>query len=155
MVKWAERELNRLLTGDEDSDKIQRVINSNILDLVKIFAKQGHSGLSASYVISVLYRLLKFKPLTPLTGEDDEWNEIQKGVYQNRRYSAVFKDNKDNSTAYNIEGKVFSDDGGKTWFTNRSSLVPVTFPYSVPNEPEFIILSKEEKNNEVVENKPN
>ena len=41
--------------------------------------------------------MLQFKPLTPLTGEDDEWcdqSEMSGGepLWQNKRYSAVFKD---------------------------------------------------------------
>jgi hypothetical protein len=84
-----------------------------------------------------------FKPLTPLTGEDDEWNEVRTGVFQNKIYSAVFKDGKDGQ-AYNVEGKIFSDDEGKTWFTNRNSRVYIDFPYIVPDKPEKVILVKED-----------
>ena len=43
-----------------------------ILDLIELFASQGHSGFSAPYVINAFDRLARFKPLSPLTGEDDE-----------------------------------------------------------------------------------
>ena len=41
-------------------------------------------------------------------------------------------------TAYDIDGKVFSDDG-EVWYTNRNSRVNVTFPYVVPDKPEYVI----------------
>ena len=54
----------------------------------------------------------------------------------------MFRDNFDNSTAHYIEGKIFSDNGGITWFTNRNSFVPVTFPYDVPDKPESVYLDE-------------
>jgi len=90
------------------------------------------------------------KPLTPLTGEDDEWNDIgDGGSLQNKRYSAVFK-NKD-GTAYNIEGKVFTDDG-EVWYRCKDSRVNVTFPYVVPDKPEYVYRNKETKDGEGVYN---
>lgn len=55
---------------------MQDLINKNILEIIEVFSNQGHSGFSAGYAISVLERLLRYKPLTPLTGEPDEWNEV-------------------------------------------------------------------------------
>ena len=71
----------------------------------------------------------------------DEWNDIE-GCLQNKRYSAVFKDK--DGTAYNIEGKVFSDDG-EVWYMGKDSRVNVTFPYVVPNEPEYVHTNKEKE----------
>lgn len=48
-------------------------MHDNIISIVEMFSEQGHSSFSASYAISHLTRLLEFKPLSPLTGEDDEW----------------------------------------------------------------------------------
>jgi hypothetical protein len=86
-----------------------------------------------------------YKPLGPLTGEDDEWQKIDNNLFQNKRYSAVFKKGKDGK-AYNVEARVFSDDGGKTWFGNKNSWEYIDFPYTVPNEPEKVILNKEKRN---------
>lgn len=140
LVEWAREELARLV---KDDDEMQKAINADVLEIIEVFAKQGHSDFSASYAVALLKRLLAGKPIQPLTGEDDEWEEVgSKGgvvVEQNKRYPAVFRKNKDNSTAYDIEGRVFSYDGGKTWVTNRRSHVPITFPYKVPDDPERII----------------
>lgn len=142
LVKWAEKELERLV---KDGDEMQKEINKDILQIVEKFAEQGHSGFSASYTLNTLKRLLDWKPISALTGEDDEWGETyewdEEKQQQNKRCPAVFRKNYDNSTAYYINGKVFSDDGGKTWWSNKDSHIPITFPYQVPEKPERIILS--------------
>lgn len=137
LVKWAEKELNRLVKND---DEMQQEINKDILEIVKVFSEQGHSGFSASYALNIITRLLDWKPIGALTGEEDEWIDVGNNTCQNNRCSAVFRRGKDNSTAYYLDGKVFSDDGGETWYTNQDSVVPVTFPYTVPEKPEYIIL---------------
>lgn len=141
LVEWATNELDRL---GQDEDGMQNAMNEDILEIVEKFSEQGHSGYSASYALNIIKRLLAWKPITPLTGEDDEWNDVDEGgkLQQNKRCSAVFRENRDNSTAYYIDGKVFSDDGGKSWYTKggRGSAVPVVFPYTVPDKPEYIVL---------------
>lgn len=147
MIEWAKSELDRLLV-DGDEDGMQKEINKDILDIVDKFANQGHSGFSASYALGIIKNLLAWKPITPINGEDDEWCEPYYGTtQQNKRCSAVFRENYDNSTAYYIDGKVFSDDGGKTWFSKggRGSSTPVVFPFTVPEKPEYIIIEPEEE----------
>lgn len=73
MVEYAKSELERI---GKDKKGMQDAINKNILEIVEIFSNQGHSGFSAGYALNVLERLLRYKPLTPLTGEPDEWNEV-------------------------------------------------------------------------------
>lgn len=140
LVDYAKDELKRI--GMIDSGEAYNdMATKAILDLIELFDSQGHSGFSAQYVINAFSRLAKFKPLSPLTGEDDEWNELRDGSFQNKRYSAVFKDK--DGIAYNIEGKVFTDDG-EVWYTSRDSRVNVTFPYVVPDKPEYVYRNKEE-----------
>ena len=74
--------------------------------------------------------------------EDDEWHETEPGHYQNNRYSAVFKDK--DGIAYDIHGKVFTDDG-ENWYSNNESRVNITFPYTVPDKPEYVYLNKKEE----------
>lgn len=130
LVLHAERELSRLV---KDNDKMQLKINENVLEIIELFAKQGHSGMSAFYLIGVLNKLMRFKPLTPLTGEDEEWckgYETPDGFsQQNIRYSKVFRRNRDNSTASVLDAKLFSGDGGKSWFGNGNSRASITFPF--------------------------
>lgn len=147
LANWAKAELDRLITDDEDG--MQAEINKDILQIVEVFGNQGHSGFSASYALSIIKRLSAWKPITPLTGEDDEWGSVPEWdngeqAQQNKRCPTVFRKNFDNSTAHYIDGKSFSDDGGKSWFTSGDSFIPVTFPYNVPEKPEYIILGSDQ-----------
>ena len=141
LVDYAKEELKRI--GMIDSgNKYNDSVGKAILDLIELFSSQGHTGFTAPYAIDAFSRLAMFKPLSPLTGEDDEWNDIGDGLLQNKRYSAVFKD-KDGNT-YNIEGKVFTDDG-ELWYTCKDSRVDATFPYAVPDKPEYVYRNKEDE----------
>ena len=156
LKEWALNELKRIenTCTDEDSlreqkmvsSEVQKMVTKNVMDIITVFDSQNHSGFSANYTINLLSRLLRWIPLTPLTGEEDEWYEPYgpDNTQQNKRCTKVFRRNFDNSTAYNIRGKVFSNDGGKTWWTNSNSSVPVAFPYVVPVVPERVYLKKEE-----------
>ncbi len=144
MVENAKYELNLLLEACKDDDeayRMQKAINENILEVVEAFARGGHSGSTAGYAIPIIEKLLRQTFITPLTGEDDEWCEVSDGVFQNKRDSAIFKGGDvNNGEAYYLDGKAFSDDGGKTWYTNRDSCVPVEFPLAERPKTEYIIL---------------
>ena len=143
LLSHAERELD--LIGLTEEDEYNGMMRKHILHMISEFADEGHSGFSASYAISILSKLLDFKPLSPLTGEDSEWNDIaQYGdgttLYQNNRRSSVFKDA--DGSCYDIDGKVFwewyKDEDSKpfkSFYTNRDSRVEVTFPYTAPDKP--------------------
>jgi hypothetical protein len=144
ILAHAERELDFIGMTKDSPDEMNRMMRKHILHMMQEFANEGHSGFSASYAIGILTKLLDFKPLTPLTGDDVEWSErLDYGVepsYQNKRRSSVFKDA--NGECYDIDGKVFwewwrNEDGEavKTYYTSRDSRVPVTFPYIVPDKP--------------------
>lgn len=107
-------------------DEMQALMNRGLLELVLVFSTHGHSGFSASYATSMLEKLLRYKPLRPLTGEDDEWVEVSDGMWQNNRCSHVFKDAE--RGAYDIDGKVFREPSGAT-YTSRESHTTVAFPY--------------------------
>lgn len=141
LLSHAIRELDAI--GLTDEDEMNGAMRSHLIRMIEEFSKEGHSGFSANYAISLLSKLLKYEPLSPLTGEDSEWNEIAKEMsgtnngtlYQNNRSGRVFKDD---DGAYDVEGKVFYDwytdeDTGekyKSYFTSIESRVPVTFPYT-------------------------
>lgn len=148
LLDFAKSELNLLLNKceDDESREMQQRMNNGILEVVKVFSEAGHSGFSANYALGIIDRLLRFKPLSALTGEEHEWNDVSelydnKKCYQNKRCPSVFKDD---DHVYNVEGKIFSDDGGETWYTCRESSVDIQFPYDVPLYPENVIKNKEE-----------
>ena len=155
LYEYAKKELERIEKGckDEESLSMQQAIDKNILELINVFSNQHHSGFTATYVIDILQRLLHYKPLTPLTGEDDEWEDVTSYGYdtptfQNKRCSAVFKDDRG---AYWVEGKIFSSDLGHTWYTNSDSCVPVTFPFNVPDKSEVVVIDNKEDREEILD----
>jgi hypothetical protein len=127
---FAESELRRAGAFDE-SGAYMGALGPAVMKMVKIFAEEGHSGTSASLAINMFQRVARFQPLTPLTGEDDEWNECGDGVWQNRRSPRVFKEA--DGRAYDIEGRVFREPSG-VCFTNKDSFVYVDFPYTPTTE---------------------
>jgi len=154
-IDHAKSELDRIGLGNNDltGEDMDYHMREHILRMVDEFSKEGHSGFSASYALSILKKLLAFKPLTPLTGEDDEWQHVYDDddgpVYQNVRLSCFFKNAKG---AYDIDGKVFwewatDDDGNqfKMYFSGSGSSVPVEFPYTQPDEPIYEYRAPEEE----------
>lgn len=94
LVLFAEKEL--ALAGYDGKDKYDNRVKEAILELLETFANQRHSGFSASYVSNVFNKLSRYEPLTPLTGQADEWGDVTSRedgeiLYQNKRDSTVFK----------------------------------------------------------------
>jgi hypothetical protein len=149
LVDYAKSELDILLAGceDDESREMQQRMNNHILEMVQVFADENHSGFSASYAIGLLEKVLRYHPLTPLTGGADEWNEVEPGMFQNRRCPSVFKDKtKHNGKAYILDGKIFSDDDGKTWFGKSGEdgdVVIEAFPWMPPREQERVLFKPE------------
>jgi hypothetical protein len=114
------------------------LLRNSVLEVLEVLENQNHSGFSAGVIIKYIDRLWAGKPLSPLTGEDDEWSDLYDGDLQNKRYSSVFK-NKNTGECYNIEGRIFVEPDG-TAFSCSESAVPVQFPYTVPDTPEYIYL---------------
>ncbi len=136
-VRHAEREF--LAAGYTPLDQAQedgpnKWIQENVLELLEVFARQGHSGFSAHYAVETFRKLALHEPLVPLSGADDEWNEVSEGVFQNNRCPHVFKDKEQfNGQAYDINGRVFREPNG-CCYTSSDSCVPVTFPYTPTRE---------------------
>ena len=143
------RELDRadLLNGN---NMYGDLLGKSALELYLDFNDQGHSGMSAYKTVDIFTRLVKGLPLTPLTGESNEWETIgyekDRIHYQNKRCSAVFGYfyiNERRFEAYLIDGRIFSDDGGKTFYVNEKSKIHIDeFPYYPPTEPERVILKE-------------
>lgn len=90
LVAHAIRELDLIEVNDEMRDWL--------LGVIRMVSTQGHSGGSASWFIPVLYDLLQFKPLSPITDNPQDWVAVAEGVWQCVR-----------------DSECFSADGGKTY----------------------------------------
>lgn len=143
LMEYAKAEME-LAFPEKERDGMQQTACKDVLDLIQTFSDQGHSGMSGNYVLNLFNRLVRFKPISPLTGEDREWRALDKfGDHENEqnvRCSSVFRTKGDNSTARDIDGRVFSEDGGKTWYSSRKSVVPVSFPYYPLEKPEEVLV---------------
>lgn len=88
--------------------------------------------------LDLVCKLLKWKPLTPLTGDEKEWEDIsddyclQPGeLYINKRYRAVIK--KKDGTAIDTQAYLYqTSDGHKELNINSSK--QITFPYEPKQE---------------------
>ena len=127
LTDHAKKELELAGLFNQDSD-YEGMLGNAVMELIEEFAGQGHSGFSANMTVTLFEKVARFLPLAPLTGEDDEWNEIAVGLYQNKRCSHVFRDTIRGDGDYDIDGKVFREPNG-VCYTNKDSHVPITFPY--------------------------
>ncbi len=131
LVDHARSELKAAGLFDEDSDYGGMLADAT-MRLIETFAAEGHSGFSAGMAVSLFEKLARFEPLGPLTGADDEWNEVGEDMgsvlmFQNRRCSHVFKDG--DGSAWDSQGRVFREPDGVT-YTSSDSRVPIQFPYT-------------------------
>ena len=150
MIEWAKPQIEKVIKDKEKQKQYievlkefireQNLIDRNMLFVFNLFKKYNFTK-EDYYRIC---RLLSWKPIIPLTGAEEEWNTIKEGFEQNELCSSVFRYNKDNNTAHYMDGKIFSNDGGISWYTNKESHINITFPFIVPDEPEKVYLDKEE-----------
>ena len=119
---------------DEEEEGPNKWLQECLIELLHVFSKQGHSGSVAPHFIDMFKKLALFEPLGPLTGEDDEWEAVGEGVFQNRRCSHVFKQkDRFNGQAYDTRGRIFRGQDG-CCYISRDSCVPVVFPYTPTTE---------------------
>jgi hypothetical protein len=92
-------------------DAVILPFEEEIIALSAKFIEEADSGGAAPYYIgaitNALRSLFNYKPITPITGEPDEWVHVamagHKELYQNRRLSGLFKEG--------VEGKAHYNDG--------------------------------------------
>ena len=111
LVDHAKEELTRAGLIDKDRP-YDGMIGDAVLELMKVFASQGHSGFSATVTSELFDLLSRYKTLTPITNDPAEWMNVREhygkeaagkgmeGVWQNKR-----------------DGTLFSNDGGKTHYS--------------------------------------
>lgn len=103
LVEHARRELELV---DAGRDIYGEMLPDAVIELIEVFAKQGHSGMSAILVTDMFNKLARFEALSPLTDDPDEWHKHPTDIagrddlWQNKRDSSAF-----------------SNDGGKTYYS--------------------------------------
>lgn len=132
LTKHAEHELKMAGLFNKDSD-YGGLLGESVMELINVFAKQGHSGYSASIVCDIFNTLAKYQTLTSLTGEDAEWNEVAEGLFQNKRNSAVFKDGKSGKACF-IDAIIWRGKNN-TWNGTASNISSKQYIKSFPFTP--------------------
>jgi len=120
--------------GSEAAGSWNTLCAEAVMELMEVFAEQGHSGFSASMTQDLFSRLSKYEALTELTDNIDEWNDIsemQSGEpgWQSQRNPSCFSDDNgktywDISEEYYLredeeDGMVYSGGLSKEEWTNR------------------------------------
>lgn len=130
-VTHARKELELLEKQAEDPSDLrwQKMMTRDVLKVIELISEQGHSGGSIGPFLNLVRKCALQENLTPLTGEDSEWSEVSPGMWQNKRYSAVFKD--EDGRAYDIEGHIGVDPNGSMYTGGgKETLCYIEFPYT-------------------------
>lgn len=95
LIEHANRELTLAGLFDEDSD-YDGMLGKSALELIEVFAKQGHSGYSAMLTRDLFSKLSNFENLTEITNDPEEWNDVSeisgRPMWQNRRNFGLFSE---------------------------------------------------------------
>lgn len=106
---------------DRELDKtdLPEATKVNIRVICSLYDGYGYFGRTEDDIQEKIYALVRFKNITPLTDDPDEWSLIADGIWKNNR-----------------RGDAFSLNGGKTYYFNRngaSSINPwpqhVSYPH--------------------------
>lgn len=104
LVQHAQRELELAGLFDKNSDYDGGIAKA-VMQLMRVFAKQGHSGFSAHQTLLIFLKLSNFENLTPITSNPEDWEDRSdicgEPMWQCKRNPALF-----------------STDGGKTWYSS-------------------------------------
>jgi hypothetical protein len=102
LMKHARQEMRLAGLYNEGAD-YDGMIPAAVLEVVEVFAKQGHSGMSAEITLSILEKVLRFKTLKPINSDPQYWMDVGEitGVMQ-------WQSTRDPN--------YFSEDGGKTFY---------------------------------------
>lgn len=125
MIEFAKWQLNKLLEKckDEDSKIMQNMMNNDVLELLKVFSEQGHSGFSASWAINLFSKLANHKLITEVEDNPDDWDENG----QHKHIPSVFK--RKDGTCYYLYGTYFAEPDSDNFFYNgMCSKTDVHFP---------------------------
>ena len=102
-LKLAGYKLEPIDENDPSDEKYVQRIGNCVYEICKLFAEQGHSGLSASITLQLIDELLvKGNTLSSLTNNPDEWMDVTEmsgyKLHQSKRKFSCFSD--DNLNTY-------------------------------------------------------
>lgn len=102
-MKHAEKEMRLAGLYDADAD-YGGMLAPAVLEMVKQFASEGHSGASAEVTLGIFNRVARFKTLSPLTDNSEEWMDVSETSGGNPMWQST------------RQYSCFSTDGGRTYY---------------------------------------
>lgn len=163
LIEWAEREIEIACKRENPNRKnggwdYGCACYESALKALKSLAKDGHSGFSIQITKNILNRLIDWKPLTPINGDEDEWNFLwynekdKYSCYQNKRMSSLFKDIYDDGTIkYSDNNRIIMvdvDNPKSSWHngfvqkTAEEYIGEIEMPY-MPMEKPYVVYCEE------------
>lgn len=137
-VNFGIEELHKLNDSAFD-DETQLQATNIIANMYSILVSMNKNQMNT---LSFLYKIFNDQPLTPLTDNDDDWDEVGEvegfKIYKHKRCDKVFKNERTNIISY-TEGIVFVYDG--KYIINEYSAVELKLPSMLP-ETQFINIKK-------------
>jgi len=133
-VDHARRELelagmfDKEVDGSEAAGSWNKLCANAVIELMEVFAKQGHSGMSASMTRELFKKLSNFETLTELTDDPDEWTNVSehggsdgKSLWQSSRNpSCMSSDGGKTYWDINEDYYISEDENGDSWFGGLS-----------------------------------
>ena len=77
MLEFAKWQLNKLLEKctEPGGKEMQDMMNRDVMELLTVFAEQGHSGFSAPIAIRLFSKLANYRIITEVEDNPDDWDE--------------------------------------------------------------------------------
>lgn len=124
LIEHAKREFKRsgyTPLDEEQEDGPNKWMQENVLELIEVFSKQGHSGMSASFAIDAFKKLANYKLLTSVkSAEEFDFVETSMGgSLQSRVISSVFQEE---GGEYDIDAIVFKNQKGHCFTTSLTCI---------------------------------
>ena len=164
IYNWTRAEIAAAHKNPLYSGKLIKIIGDNMQNLIRDIANYADESIDENALghvtmlkasIESMTVLMHRQNLTPLTGEEYEWEDVTaaedvgkicnidfrgntikipiESIQQNKRCSFVFRYNNDNNLAHNIRGAIYCHDDGysvtSTTLQNDDSLRFIQFPY--------------------------
>lgn len=142
------KELQKQANRSDTNPDIQAKVNNVIIQIMTILILVNKNS---NVIFNYARMLLEYRPLTPITDNIDEWENVsdyfpdKRIVFQNKRARNVFmyKYNDDIEVKM-IDAKYFSFNNGENWELNDASSMRLKLPTMVPRS-EYIILPSNEE----------
>jgi hypothetical protein len=127
------------LLNDINSDFDENIQHQASIIMGNMFSILLHANKNHKVILQLLYMLCIGRPLTPLTDNADDWDEVGEydgfKIFVHKRCDKVYKNERTGDITY-LEGIIFVTEDGNQ-IVNQESVVELKLPSMLP-EPKFV-----------------